>query len=937
MKVKKKSIITTASIVFASAVIVIPTTFYFTSGNIPAAYDKGRYILRENKPLSIDGYFFDSSMSYGSTKTKTHTTLLNANLIREETIGETTFEPQPDGSLRVTNPSYYRNKLELAASIIIGYKENTRDLKEKYVVFDSDDAEIAPPLNDEDKDIVVALSSKNQRSINSLRFKNLVGSKKLDGKSVKITSINFTTKDLSWVDSNGEIAKNSDGNPYLVQPEDFYYSYMRTNLFDYVYRSGPAGHGGTPELDKYFIDVSKTITRLSEKQRYPNAYLFNNFGASSSKLMNESEAVRNIEAEEGKNEKVFSILSINDEGMLKPDNVINKILLNSNLLAAAPSQFIKEKYAIPEMANTPVGLITDEALKFGVYTYGITRKDVLYASEYIPTSASDNRMIFSQNSEFTNKITNNKNAGDLYDFGTEYERTKEIIFEYTTGINESTYQDQVFNSFNNKSLSEIEFETLSSDQQKQIWGKNGEEYEKNGLLFTKEENKTSLVQRTMLVTNPQQCTNKDHYPNGIVEPGKHIMQPNENPYYFNEEYAQFMFGSSIEDLLNGTAQTANSYFSLSGKGFQLRSLINAAINWYSFIQETSNGSKVFWINHAAPYAIFDVNDDRTALDTYETSNSIGFVKGDGTIQYITPQELKDHWALNQNDKAKVLKSPYYEEIKELVKQLLDDGEVTLSSPLVWQIIYPQSDNNASATRSLKFLIDNVIKPLDSRLQPKLFVPKDRTEMTLAITQNIAIQDFQGWGYDYEGFGTFLDGISHGDGVSLIGLIGEFADPTSSIELINKFPNFAELVEHLKKYFSNSKFDEIYNQNQNLKIENWNKLTNFENIEINSIFLELSNQTISFYTEIAIAFLKFQADFATKYNPNSPSNFPSGMGFDYLLRELNVLQGASIEVDSSINDPDSNGLILVQEPYLYPTINNGVFYMQDIKIVKKGNK
>ncbi|MGL5204722.1 MAG: OppA family ABC transporter substrate-binding lipoprotein, partial [Metamycoplasmataceae bacterium] len=558
---------------------------YFTAGNLENIATKKEYLIRSSSPLSIDGYYFDMSATYGSATTKTAQTLLSSGLIRVETTGETKFVKDSGGNLVVSQSSKERLVLDLGKEVIFTFKNALGDIQ--YAVFDSDEAELDPSTSTSiEKPETQILKSNNKKSINSDYFDNLIlGSANLvDGKLVpnpagtyQMRSLSFTVKDdIFWVDANG------NKTTYKIQPKDFYYSYMRTWLFDTNYRRA---NGGSSELDKYFINESGAANRLTDDKKYPNNYLLGLFGISSAFLRDEDSTIKIIEIDGAKKE-VFNIESIPEEDKPAFSPFLSKTLLNSYLLSPAPAALIDELADKTKDIEYPVDgpnkKVTGNALKFGIYTYAQKRTDNLFSSSYIPTSAERNRIIFTKNLHFANK-----------EFLQRDDTLERIIFEFSTS---PAYNEQLFNNYFEGTVSEMPYASLTQQQKIKIFGSSyDEEFAiKKGLLQVKQQNKSQLVQRTLLSTDPRK------------------LNDNERSYYFNDQYARIIYGSSIDELRTGTAITANSFF--NGPGYQLRTLFNASVNWYTFVNNSSKGLKQLWLNHTAPNAQYSFSSDKTPFD-----------------------------------------------------------------------------------------------------------------------------------------------------------------------------------------------------------------------------------------------------------------------------------------------------------------------------------
>lgn len=856
---------------------------YFSAGTLENIANKREYVIRSNTPLTLDGYYFDTTSSYGTASSKSTQSLMNANAIRIQTTGETKFSNIDNKSI-VISPSYSKLVLELAQELILTFENSANDIQQ--FVFNSDEANIIPKFSS--KTLIpetVSLLSDNPESINSDNFKKLLNGKaslengvlkpNLEGE-YSLKSFGLTVKeDAFWVDSNGKQTK------YKIHVKDFYYSYMRTWLFDTHFRRA---NGGSTDLDKYFIKESGTSTKFLEDNIYPNDYLFNLFGIDSKMIQNEEETIKKVNIK-GVEKNAFTISALDSQTIpTNFDGLLSKIFLDSYLIPAAPSEFIDE--LVLKNKDIEYGekneKITGLAEKFGIYTYGQKRNDNLFASAYIPISGANNKIIFRKNNYFANE-----------EFTKDEATLLQIIFEFSTS---PTYGDQLFTNYFEKTVSEMPYTDFTQQQKIKIFGTSGSDEEAidNGLLQVKQLNKTQLVQRTLLSTDPAT-----------------INDPKKEKYYFNEEYAKIMYGSTIEKLASGKATTANSFF--NGSGFELRTLLNASINWYTFINNSWKGSKALWLNHTAPNAKYNstTSADASPIDFINELNSICYFDGIEKIT-ITENDMKKQFTDNLNDSTEQFKTHKFKKIKSIIEKLLDKENVTKDKPLVWAISYPWADAAGQTQKIIQLeKIVEIIKSIDDRLQPHLLIPSTRDELLNFISRNKGISDFNGWGYDYEGIGSYLDGISHGKGISLLGAFSLYSNKENA-NLRARHPEFTKLSDDM--------FVELNDElPAGKKITDWINFTNKNNNQIDSYFG--SEYKIS--TELAKFFLHYQEKISTEQITN-------------LIIELNTIAGFAMESDNSINDPNATSLSLVLLEYYYPTTKSGILYLSDVRIGDKND-
>ena len=145
---------------------------YFSAGTLENIANKREYVIRSNTPLTLDGYYFDTTSSYGTASSKSTQSLMNANAIRIQTTGETKFSNIDNKSI-VISPSYSKLVLELAQELILTFENSANDIQQ--FVFNSDEANIIPKFSS--KTLIpetVSLLSDNPESINSDNFKKLL-------------------------------------------------------------------------------------------------------------------------------------------------------------------------------------------------------------------------------------------------------------------------------------------------------------------------------------------------------------------------------------------------------------------------------------------------------------------------------------------------------------------------------------------------------------------------------------------------------------------------------------------------------------------------------------------------------------------------------------------------------------------------------------------
>lgn len=917
-KIKRKFFLPISVSLCTTSFIIGSSVLYFFAPSIERVSEKGFYVLRQNSPLLEGGYKYDLSAANWNAKTNTVGVLISNNLIHLKSEGKLKL----DENNKVIQPSFQSYEFSLAESVVVQF-QNKHSKEWMELIFDNDDAEITN-FDKNNNEIVIEKKSKNPKSINNKNiFLKLLSTGALSGNKIDdpsniietniinsgnwiIKKVGFTIRPgIKWVNSNGKQTK------YNLVVDDFWYSFMRSRLYDKNFRRENGGH---KELDNYFIKKSKTIFRFGEDHFSRNDSVFDFFDIDVNKLYSRETAIQKTLD----NSKEFFAFTITDNVEITSGfiSIFNKFLLNDLQFSAAPSEFIKELASSEKINNVEDLKIKSLAREFGIYTYGQTRQDVLFASPYVPVIVSENREVYEYNKFFANKkwVSSVEN-GDLNEDGNTYKAIKKIIYEYTNGVDSSTYSTQLLSSYLQGTVSEIQYSELSDSQRIKIYGNNSDineiekEIEKNGLQKSKFLNTTSVVQRLLPVSNP-------------INNVKDI-----NSYGFNNNYSELVFGLSLNDLLIGDKTTTNNFFVNQGLDFRL--LIQSAINWDAFIRQSFSNQRIMWLNNAAQNAKFTSKlNSKTPIDYYEEVNTVQFIDyTDKTFSYklisITPEDMKKHSERNINNNEVQMQSPQFEKIKINIKLLLDDfyklKKLNSDDKIEWEIVYPWSDKNTLKLTILNNAI-NTIKKLDNRLNPKLLIPNDKKEMINKIFKYTSISNSIEALYDYEGIGSYLINIFQHQGIGILNSLSFFSKK-NPIDNKMKFlqTNYTEFTK-LAKFIKNETDARMKKLNIDKKywIENWDKITNKENQNLTNFFKEKTNLSYDLYSELLKILKKYEDTNVTDEELAS------------LLKEINSIKGISFSADNSILDPNTASLFLYLKEYVIPVNKHNINYFEDYR-------
>ena len=962
----KKYLIIGSSILIPVSLISLGTGLYFNSSNLERISQKGIYNIKINEPLNNEGYKFDLSYSYGSVSNTSKNSLLLINeLLHLKSEGDFKYDQINDV---VIQPSYESYKFSLIDSIVLTFVKAGTSIQELknadpnnsdlffQLVFDSDDDSITPQFNpSNNNDFVLTKTSNDPRSINNPDvFGKILSSGYLSQKinlddqnlNIDTTQHNFMMVNLGvtfndnayWVDSNGNKTK------YNIRPEDMFYSIKRTLLFDRKYRQS---HGGSKELDSYFIEKTQTTKLFGENQKFPNEYLFEFFGIKKDYLYDETKAIQSLLGNPNKKSYVFTFNIFNNNQVTDSTfvysnyEIINKYLINSLTFSLCPSQYIKEKFADNQNVNqTKVGTIEGEARKYGIYTYGQNREDVLYASYYIPVSSSGGREVYQYNKyhpdlEWVNNVENGFEKN-----GKTYKNLNTVILEYAGGIDSSTFNNQTFNAFLSGTVSEMDYSLISDAQKQQLYGNdfNNKEVliansEANGLRATKNINISKLNTRTVWQA----------FPTDNLQ------------YTFNDVYAKLVYGSSIDELNNGSAIISNTFF--GGVGLEFRNLIQASINWNQYIQTAYSGVRDAWLSGAAQDAKFSSTNPNSLkpADFNELGiNDLFYLDEKGQQQTVTLKEMKTHSGKTgaeldaeygpgtSNDMQLALsKSPQYSQIQKAMKALLDkfyqENNLSNNDLIQWEIPYSFADQDETKCKATKYIVENVINGLDPRIKAKFFKPTSRNDMLNSISQRRGAYNANLWSYDYEGIGSYIAAFfSEGSGTNLMGAIGIFAkDPASTNDklflnrlskdeiksLQTQYPLFTELAKFIATNI-NKEFGS--NASEDVKVENWDLITNKDMNHIVSFFNDATKNpnNVKPIDLIPVLLKEFETESSWEKNA-SLSEKEKGNMWTKLIKEMNSIKGVSIDTETSIDKLTNVNYVLYLKEYQIPISKYGI--------------
>lgn len=755
---------------------------------------KNKYVFEYSSPYNPQAFLHDASRSYGSfisTSTTQHTSV---GLVRIESIGEPEVQSKvivdesgnvKDTKRYIINPTWTKRSLALASAVVVTDNNGT------VTTFDSDEAEVKTPANAQENGVQyytspsVELKSNNEKSINSANFEaKLKTAKKLQF---------VVRRGVHWTNEQGEATK------YEIKAKDFYYSWLRTLYVNQSYR---IENGGSEELDKQAAEAlsNPSSVAFTDKENYSNDYLFTLFGVDHKKFSVENEFIQKVGEEEA-----VTFEKIEGKETANFNEFFSKSILQDYTFAPAPSEYIDEanqtgNYPIYNYIGTQTDKTTalvekikalDKTSKTyisGAYWYGVSLKNTLYSGAYYIAPQRGQELVLKKNKNYYDKaFVESKNT------------IEQIVDIYNQGLDVDTFAKRVFDKYKQGKLSQISFSQLKENQRAEILN----DAVKYGLRYTKVVNK------------------KRPYYLNFSQPFIKPIPTGQNVsfYGFNDAYAKLVYGSTREQLKNGTNDPA-SY--ISGDGLIFRSLLNAAINWDELASQATNGQAFAWIAKVADGSAIGGSDQssskfKTPGDVRERINSLFALKADrsGKIDFggslgkeLSPSENEEA-AKNLSTKTEKLKSAGFELIKkelaDLFKKFDKENPTLAGQNFEFEYAFPYVNIPAGYKAAFANIVQT-FKELNPRLAITVFSTdnKDDPKFDNYRTGGANGTEFVAWSYDYDSIGSGYDGLSWG--ANFIPTLTWIAanDANDKNKLIKEnYPKLYQLAKDIVKYSKES--------------------------------------------------------------------------------------------------------------------------------------
>ncbi|WP_036452242.1 OppA family ABC transporter substrate-binding lipoprotein [Mycoplasma buteonis] len=818
--------------------------------NLSAFAAKGIYRNEVNSAYKNTDFSWDRSLIYGTKSSRLVDTTIG-NIIDLESLGKPKFEQrteivdpvtlQQEVIVKIKQPSLERFRLSLASSVVVTLNDGTEK------VYDSDEADVAPQPDDGQffKKVVYKLSSKNPRSINSPAFEE-------DLHNAKKVSFKIRTE-AHWVDKTGNATE------YNLSANDFWASLVRTKAYATNYRRS---NGGTKDID-VIMNKNSTQENYLEDKSYSNEYLFDLFNIDFSKMIDQETAV--TIKEDGS--EYFNIEKKDASQPAQFSDVI-KMLYENLEFAPVPYKYIQAHKNEPVVKSyktltdseqqeslNAVKQATGLAKEVGLYWYGSTLENTLFSGKYYPvpydSSAQVDKVLLNEHYArqdypqdptvvrvFENHYATSPQAPEVW---------KKTVFNYFTSGNQSTV-----------SLSELEPQDL------QVLQNNIEKY---GLSYSETKQNTRLQKSVFNTVFPL-----------FASGGK------ESYYTFNDATSLLLYGAKLKDLATAKATTVDT---LLGNAAQFRTMLTAAINWNAVVDDFygSGTPRKPWLVPVAPDSLIkaDPNGTDTTVKENTPRGNLSelhklFVLDAKTHQKVdlgnglgTTISLEQSSSVGKTADEKY-QSAAFAKLQDLMTQFLDDFYRENNLAETEKIVMNFGSRYTNANANEKLAYEQIVKTWKS------IDKKGRIDVTFSISlpkfeaddnrnwgyfwQTNRLTTIAGWGYDYDGITSGLDGYTGQiSGVTIaLGMLAQ--DEAKMNQYKDTLPQTIKLAKAFKAYVE--------------------KLEREDNIQLSvplSVWSEINNKNVSSITEV-LGTAKWDAT-AQKFVSWTPDDGKTGIDFGTL--------------------------------------------------------
>ncbi|WP_426461464.1 OppA family ABC transporter substrate-binding lipoprotein [Mycoplasma hafezii] len=788
---------------------VMNQTFPFENSSMSSYAKKGVFKIQVNSQPGISDFWYDASNKYGGWSgiwpDQTVPTLIDLEssgrpLFKYVETGIDPVTGLPKSTNYVTQPSLESYKLRLADAVVVEFADGTKK------VYDNDDADIAPQPDVEGKyfaNTSYKLTSNNPKSINSQAFLNDL--QKAVKMSVRIR------KNVKWVDQTGKETK------YPLQAVDFWTGFQRTVANDTNYRHE---NGGSAEIDAA-VNKIITVEQFKPKATYGNAYIFDLYNVDMKAILDKEQSV----SKDKDGNEYFTLKRLDQNEPAQFLEIIKEFYENYEFVPA-PHAYINADYDNIKL-DTSKSVSADELKKaaetaqdavgtmreIGEYWYGMGINTTLFVGKYYATGYNTNTLVEA------NKL--NKHYADQ-----RFVNDKRVIRSYekqytNAPLSPEAYQLATLNYYKSGEQASIGLsaidKTAAADLEK--------EGAKFGLTYVQAKSATNLVKDIYNSFVPVEALSSDYAHSDV----------------YTNNISKVIFGQPADKVLSAPNVLLEG---MTGPAAEFRTILNTAINWQAVVDSYYPGSpRSPWLVPLAPDAqIKPGSSDKTVGDTprdnlnllhelfvydYKTGEKVDLGNGLGTTLTIG-----DSSSVDKNTDEQ-FQSAAYKTLQKLMTSLLDElyekQGLKDTDKLDWKIVARYTNmQEVQKVTVLKLLKTWNALDTKGRLNFYYTIPnaqKDEDPSKGGFYANWygnRLAKLSGWGYDYDGIGSGLDGFTNQTTNFLIafGLLTE--QPETMAKFEKSFPQTVRVAKAWMEYLNKV---EKEGKKLTIPVSQWAKMSN----------------------------------------------------------------------------------------------------------------
>lgn len=728
---------------------LIPAALVSCSSFVPSHINK-ELVIRQNTPPQKN---YDFELVNESAQTDYEEVKFTGTHLVLQKVED---DAQMESTGKVLNYSKVYYKLDFAEAFYITKQDDS------VVVYNSDEHEIEGEVFSK---LWKVHTSSVATSINNQQFL-------IDLQNAKKLQVGIK-KGVKWINSKGEATE------FEVIPENYYASWKSILQRGSEFRYGKVeeGGGGSKELDDRAADAWKNL-RPNASNFLPNGhstsndYLYTLFGVDIKKLSKKESFIQKLPNSE---ENAITLEAIDEKEGASFKDVFSKMFVNSTFFQAWPNE-----YTAKNPQKSPVEA-RGEVRDFGYYWYGGKWEDMLFAGPYYPTERTPFVRKWRKNPFYHNQ-----------EWVKSEDSVNNIIQEYKE-LDPISFNDSQFQLFKSGYLATVNWNDLSIAN-------------KNEVILNPKDYNINFISSSFLNSIARGYVTWMSTPSGKLKKGDSAALQKR---YYNDAFAKLMWGKTISEIESEKVPSVNKHFAV-GDGLVFRTLLSNVFNMWTYAV-SRNFTQVPWISSSAPgNSIGGSNQIESKLklleDAYDDINTSFAVGLNGQkVGARDWKEEKKHYDKPESQKNNKLafQSSKYDEIKAEMKKLLDkfySENPSLKNQKINFRFLKRFGNTSSKFSQVHHSLAEIFNSLDPRLE--IEYKDERTDDDWAAFLGFKTAGApQGWGYDYDGIGTWLNGVFffYSRRATHIPILYEFGALSPEQELTKTFPQLYKLGKAVKDH------------------------------------------------------------------------------------------------------------------------------------------